>query len=97
MSTDESGPSWEGAETSCAEGGVDPSGTFLHSGDNHNFHWLFSFLTLSTRFVRDGYIRFRYAVDAEDGYDGLLFEMDGNLVWNKTAAGRGNTWQIHLE
>jgi len=54
-------------------------------------------LTLSTRFVRDGYIRFRYAVDAEDGYDGLLFEMDGNLVWNKTAAGRGNTWQIHLE
>jgi hypothetical protein len=36
-------------------------------------------------------------VDAEDGYDGLLFEMDGNLVWNKTAAGRWNTWQIHLE
>ena len=41
---------------------------------------MYSFLTLSVRFVRDGYVRFRYAVDAEDGYDGLLFEMDGE-VW----------------
>ena len=34
-------------------------------GDNRGFHWLFSFLTFSARFVRDGYLRFRYGVDAE--------------------------------
>lgn len=86
-SSENSEGSWEATpDKGCADWGVDPSGTFLHSGDNHDFHWLYSFLTFSTRFVRDGYIRFRYAVDAEDGYDGLLFEMDGNLVWNRTAS-----------
>lgn len=86
-SSENSEGSWEATpDKGCADWGVDPSGTFLHSGDNHDFHWLYSFLTFSTRFVRDGYIRFRYAVDAEDGYDGLLFEMDGNLVWNRTVS-----------
>ncbi|CAJ1358516.1 unnamed protein product [Effrenium voratum] len=77
--------SWEAAsDKGCAHWTADPSGGFLHSGDNRGFHWLFSFLTFSARFVRDGYLRFRYGVDAEQGYDGLIFEMDGQAIWNKT-------------
>lgn len=84
-STNESSDSWEG-EKSCAEWTSDESGEYLQSGNNQGFHWLYSFLTLSTRFVRDGYVRFRYAVDAEEGYDGLLFEIDGRLAWNETVS-----------
>ncbi|CAE7366954.1 MORN3 [Symbiodinium sp. KB8] len=77
-----SSDSWEASEKGCALWAADPAGSFLYSGDNRRFHWVFSYLTYSVRFVRDGYIRFRYAVDAEEmlvlkGYDGLIFEMDG--------------------
>ncbi|CAK9083649.1 Endosome/lysosome-associated apoptosis and autophagy regulator 1 [Durusdinium trenchii] len=90
--------SWEATEKSCAEWKMDPTGAFVHSGENQGFHWLYSFLTLSVRFVRDGYVRFRYAVDAEDGYDGLLFEMDGEVAWNSTmsqvAPWREFRWEV---
>eukprot|EP00931_Biecheleriopsis_adriatica_P101375 TRINITY_DN76528_c0_g1_i1.p1 TRINITY_DN76528_c0_g1~~TRINITY_DN76528_c0_g1_i1.p1 ORF type:complete len:1173 (+),score=188.80 TRINITY_DN76528_c0_g1_i1:49-3519(+) len=78
--------SWEKAVKGCSHWTADPAGGFLHSGRNKLFHWLYSFLTLSVRFVRDGHIRFRYAVDAEMTYDGLDFEIDGVPAWNATVS-----------
>lgn len=70
--------SWDllGEHRGCSPWTSDPTGRFLHSGDNLHFHWLHSVLTLGLRFVRDGRLRFRYIVDAEDGFDGLTFQMD---------------------
>lgn len=60
----------------CAHWAADPSGRFLHSGNNLHYHWLKSMLVLSVRFVCDGFLRFLYVVEAEDEYDGLSFLMD---------------------
>lgn len=69
----------------CAPWQADPLGEFVHSGDNRPFHNIVSILTLSTRFVRDGYVIFRYAVDSERGFDGLSFEVDWNEVMSSTS------------
>ncbi|CAE7520479.1 MORN3, partial [Symbiodinium sp. CCMP2456] len=96
-----SSDSWEASEKGCALWAADPAGSFLYSGDNRRFHWVFSYLTYSVRFVRDGYIRFRYAVDAEEmlvlncverGYDGLIFEMDG-----EPAGSFANVWWFGMD
>lgn len=60
----------------CSAWAADPTGRFVHSGSNLNFHWLYSVLELSVRFVREGHVRFRFAVDAEVDFDGVLFIMD---------------------
>lgn len=60
----------------CAPWSTDPTGHFLHSGNNLHFHWIYSVLVLSIQFVRDGHLRFRFSVDAEDQYDGLSFLMN---------------------
>ncbi|CAE6931148.1 ELAPOR2 [Symbiodinium natans] len=85
--------SWEASQKGCSLWAADPAGSFLHSGDNRGFHWIFSYLTYSVRFVRDGYIRFRYAVDAEMGYDGLVFEIDGEPVFNGSLRSQVAPWQ----
>mmetsp|Transcript_9595 Transcript_9595/g.29697 ORF Transcript_9595/g.29697 Transcript_9595/m.29697 type:complete len:1190 (-) Transcript_9595:44-3613(-) len=59
----------------CASWSTDATGGFFHSGNNLHFHWVYSVLMLSLRFVRDGHLRFRYSVDSES-YDGLSFLMD---------------------
>jgi len=61
---------------SCNPWQADPSGMYFYSGNNKHFHWIYSVLTLNLRFVRDGRLTFRYAVESENEYDGLDFEVD---------------------
>ncbi|CAE8721520.1 unnamed protein product [Polarella glacialis] len=54
----------------------DASGRSIHSGDNRLFDRIVSTLELSVNLVRDGFVLFRYSVDAEAEYDGFSFEVD---------------------
>jgi hypothetical protein len=57
---------------------VDPVRNVINSGNtSHNSN---SYLKLDIYLVGPGYIHFGYAVDAELGYDGLRFEVDGGTV-----------------
>ncbi|CAE7838241.1 elapor2 [Symbiodinium sp. CCMP2592] len=65
----------------------DELGNSIHSGDNRNFNRMVSSLELSVNIVRkEGYVVFRYQVDAEEGYDGFSFEVDWKEVNSLKAA-----------
>eukprot|EP00928_Gymnodinium_smaydae_P045962 TRINITY_DN3058_c1_g3_i1.p1 TRINITY_DN3058_c1_g3~~TRINITY_DN3058_c1_g3_i1.p1 ORF type:complete len:1264 (+),score=211.00 TRINITY_DN3058_c1_g3_i1:97-3792(+) len=64
----------------CAPWTVEGAGQYVHSGDNRAFNNVMSSLTWTVNLVSDGYIAFRYAVDAEARYDGLTFSVDWNTV-----------------
>ncbi|KAE9355330.1 hypothetical protein PF008_g4124 [Phytophthora fragariae] len=57
-------------------------GSYISSGDNsgvmQNFEGsrLYSTLRVSATFVRDGSVTYKYRVDAEQPYDGLMFQID---------------------
>jgi hypothetical protein len=62
----------------CSRWEADPSGRFVHSGENKYHHSLVSMLSMNIHLVRDGHVIFRYSVDSERDFDGLTFEVDWN-------------------
>ncbi|CAK0859128.1 unnamed protein product, partial [Prorocentrum cordatum] len=70
-------------ELGCEPWVADAAGRFVHSGDNRRFNHMISTLSLSVHMVKDGYVSFRYAVDAEQEFDGFSFEVDWNTVLEK--------------
>mmetsp|Transcript_44122 Transcript_44122/g.104408 ORF Transcript_44122/g.104408 Transcript_44122/m.104408 type:complete len:1357 (-) Transcript_44122:66-4136(-) len=75
----------------CQPWQTDLAGLAITSGDNSHYHLMHSDLELSTRFVRDGLVRFRWKVSGEGGedeggaYDGFSFLVDGREVIPKTS------------
>lgn len=70
----------------CQPWSASADGSFVSSGDNsgvlENYEAtrLFSTLRVSATLVRDGSITYQYRVDAEDPYDGLIFQIDDNAA-----------------
>lgn len=72
--------------SNCEAWSASPDGAFVSSGENagvlENYEAtrLFSTLRVSATLVRDGSITYQYRVDAEDPYDGLIFQIDDNAA-----------------
>lgn len=70
----------------CNAWSASADGAYVSSGDNsgvlENYEAtrLFSTLRVSATLVRDGSITYQYRVDAEDPYDGLIFQVDDNAA-----------------
>eukprot|EP00164_Ancoracysta_twista_P007358 GFYU01010427.1.p1 GENE.GFYU01010427.1~~GFYU01010427.1.p1 ORF type:complete len:1729 (-),score=404.88 GFYU01010427.1:215-5401(-) len=50
----------------------------IWSGPNSVNHAINTFLQYPVHLIREGYVKFLFKVDAEPGYDGVLFIIDGN-------------------
>lgn len=78
------GSTWDGdyydTRTGCEPWSASPTGRFAYSGDNKGRSTIYSELSLYLNLVKDGYVRFRYMVDAEEFYDGFRVELDEMVV-----------------
>lgn len=67
------------AGNSCNKWKVSADGSFIHSGNNTEYHRLFSVLQMAVVLVRPGYIMFKFKVDSEERFDGLTFLVNGEV------------------
>eukprot|EP00927_Polykrikos_kofoidii_P033925 TRINITY_DN28760_c0_g1_i3.p1 TRINITY_DN28760_c0_g1~~TRINITY_DN28760_c0_g1_i3.p1 ORF type:complete len:1163 (-),score=150.10 TRINITY_DN28760_c0_g1_i3:14-3502(-) len=72
----------------CSPWQIDPSGRFVHSGDNRAFNSISSRLSWHVHLVRDGYVVFRYKVEAEERFDGLSFAVDWQTLFENVGSVR---------
>ncbi|CAH0521255.1 unnamed protein product [Peronospora belbahrii] len=72
-------------------------GSYISSGENsdvlYNFEAarLYSTLRISATFVRDGWVTYKYLVDAEQPFDGLMFQIDDDE--SSALVSRSDGWQ----